>query len=201
MKKILHLFSYLFHPLFVPVFASLFYLFLNGERFENKEKLFVLFQISVITIIIPILTYLLLRSLGKVDSIMIYELAQRKIPLLLQCFLIITLVRNNITIERYPELHFFFLGALLSTLVALLLLFVKVKASLHLLAISALTIFIIGLSVHLNMPNTNLIAFLILTNGLVATSRIEMKAHTMKELLIGFVVGITPQLLLLYLWL
>lgn len=201
MKKILPFFSYLFHPLFIPVYATLFYLFLNGNRFENKEKLFVLFQISIITIIIPILTYFLLRSLGKVDSIMIYELAQRKIPLLLQCFLIITLVRNNITIDRYPELHFFFLGALFSTLVALFLLFLKVKASLHLLAISALTIFVIGLSIHLKIPNTYSIAFLILINGFVASSRLEMKAHTVKELFIGLIVGVTPQLLLLYLWL
>ena len=108
---------------------------------------------------------------------------------------------GNITIDRYPELHFFFLGALLSTLASLLLLFLKIKASLHLLAISALTIFIIGLSIHLQIPNTFTIAFLILMNGFVASSRIEMKAHTIKELCIGLILGITPQLLLLYLWL
>jgi hypothetical protein len=201
LKKILPFFSYLFHPIFVPVFATLFYFFSYDNSFENKEKLFILFQISIITIVIPILTYLLLRSLNKVDSVMIFELSQRKIPLLLQCFLIITLIRNNITIDRYPELHFFFLGALFSTLTALLLLFFKIKASLHMMAISALTVFVIGLSVQLQVQNTFAIALLVFMNGVVASSRLEMKAHTNKELIIGFLSGVIPQVALWFLWL
>jgi acid phosphatase family membrane protein YuiD len=46
-----------------------------------------------------------------------------------------------------------------------------------------------------------LIAFLVLMNGFVASSRLEMKAHTPKELVIGFLLGIIPQLLLLRFWL
>jgi hypothetical protein len=38
-------------------------------------------------------------------------------------------------------------------------------------------------------------------NGFVASSRLEMKAHTPRELLIGFIWGITPQLFLLPYWL
>ena len=40
--------------------------------------------------------------------------------------LMILLIKKTITIEYYLELHFFFLGALLSTLVTLLLLFAKI---------------------------------------------------------------------------
>jgi hypothetical protein len=129
------------------------------------------------------------------------EISERKIPLVIQCFLLILLVRKSITVDRYPELHFFFLGALLSTLIALLLIFAKTKASLHMVAISALTVFVIGLSMHHHTPNPFSIALLILMNGFVASSRLEMKAHTIKELVIGFLLGITPQILLLYLWL
>jgi len=38
-------------------------------------------------------------------------------------------------------------------------------------------------------------------NGLVASSRLMMKAHSNKELLIGFLCGIIPQIGLLYVWL
>jgi hypothetical protein len=38
-------------------------------------------------------------------------------------------------------------------------------------------------------------------NGVVASSRLEMKAHTVKELVIGFVLGIIPQVLLFRFWL
>ena len=115
--------------------------------------------------------------------------------------MIILLIRKSITLDRYPELHFFLLGGLLSTLLALILLFLNSKASLHTIAISSLTVFIIGLSLHLQLQNTFIITVLILLNGFVASSRLEMKAHTNKELVIGFILGALPQLLLLVLWL
>ena len=201
MKKILPIFSYVFHPIFIPVMAGLFYLFLNESNFATQEKLFVFFQLLIVTVCIPMLFFLLLRALGRIDSIMVAEVSQRKIPLILHCFLIILLVRKSITLDRYPELHCFFLGALLSTIIALLLLFFNIKASLHMIAISALTIFVIGLSLHFQIQSTYSIAFLILLNGLVASSRLEMEAHTNKELIIGFLFGSISQLLLLFLWL
>lgn len=201
MKKILPPFSYIFHPIFIPVFAVLFYFFINESYFTNPEKYFVLFQIVVITILLPVLFFFLLRAAGAVDSIMISEIAQRKIPLVIQSFLTILLLRKSITLNRFPELHFFFLAGLLSTVLALILLFFRIKASLHMVAISAFTVFVIGLSLHHQTRNIIVIAFLILLNGFIASSRLEMKAHTVKELVIGFLLGIIPQLLLLKFWL
>ncbi|WP_413999918.1 hypothetical protein ACMDB5_05005 [Flavobacterium sp. W1B] len=201
MKKILPLFSYIFHPIFISVYATLLYLFANSSYFANQEKYFVLFQVIIITILIPILFFFLLRYTGKISSIMVPGLSERKIPLVIQCFLIIFLVRKSISITRYPELHFFFLGTLLSTMIALILLFVKTKVSLHMIGISALTLFVFGLSLHYQTQDIYTIAFFILMNGLVASSRIEMKAHTIKELIFGLLLGSIPQMLLMYLWL
>ena len=69
------------------------------------------------------------------------------------------------------------------------------------MAISSLTVFVIGLSIHLQMQNIVTITILILLNGIVASSRLEMQAHTNKELMLGFVLGAIPQILLLYIWL
>lgn len=167
----------------------------------TKEKYFVLLQVAIITILLPILFFMGLRSTGKISSAMAPLISERKIPLVLQCFLIIFLVRINITIERYPELHFFFLGALLSTLIALLLLFAKIKASLHMVGISALTFFVLGLNLHFQTQNVFSLLFLILMTGFVASSRLEMNAHTPKELILGFLIGVVPQVLLMYVWL
>jgi hypothetical protein len=49
------------------------------------------------------------------------------------------------------------------------------------ISISSLTVFIIGLSLHFQNPNTVLITVLLLLNGFVASSRLEMKAHTNTE--------------------
>jgi len=200
-KRIFPFFSYLFHPVFIPIYATLFYLFSNHSYFLNKEKYLVLLQVTVITFIIPIMFFFLLRLTGKITSIMVPELSERKFPLVIQCFLIILLVRKSITLELYPELHFFFLGALVSTLIALSLLFFNTKVSLHMMGISALAFFVFGLSLHHHNPNTLLIIFLVLMNGFVASSRLTMKAHTPKELIIGVLLGSIPQILLLLIWL
>ena len=150
---------------------------------------------------IPLALYYLLRFTGKVDSIMIADLEQRKIPLVFQSFLIILLLRKSIPLEHYPELHFFFIGALFSTLVALGLLYAKFKASLHMLAISALTVFVFGLNIHLQAGNIVAVPFLLLMNGFVASSRLVMKAHTPKEIIIGILLGSIPQIAFLFLWL
>jgi hypothetical protein len=201
LKKILPLFSYIFHPILIPVYATLFFLFSNHSYFFNSEKYLVLLHVSIITLLIPLIFFFILRATGKIGSIMAPLLSERKIPLVIQTFLIILLVRKSITIERYPELHFFLLGALFSTLIALLLLFVKTKASLHMMGISALTIFVLGLSMHFQTQNLFAIAFLTVMNGFVASSRLVMKAHTSRELNIGLLIGIVPQILFLYLWL
>jgi hypothetical protein len=201
LKKTLPFFSYLFHPIFIPVYAAVFYFFGDDSYFTNPEKYFAILQIVIITIVLPILFYFALRSLGKVDSVMVSEISQRKTPLIILCFLILFLIRKSITLDHFPELYFFFLGGLLSSFAALLLLFINIKASLHMVAISTLTIFVIGMSIHNQTRNINLIAFLVFMNGVVASSRLEMNAHTPKELIIGFLLGIVPQLLFFRFWL
>jgi hypothetical protein len=201
LKRILPLFSYILHPIFISMYATLFYLYCKEDIFTNQEKYFVLFQILIITILVPVLFFLLLKSTGHVNSVMVHETSQRKIPLILQCFLYILLVKRSIVITRYPELHFFFLGALFSTIIALICSLFKIKASLHMVAISGFAIFVIGLNIHLQMQNPYWSALLILLTGIVASSRLEMNAHTPKEILLGLSIGVFPQLLFLYLWL
>jgi hypothetical protein len=58
--------------------------------------------------------------------------------------------------------------ALMSTLIALVLLFFKTKASLHMVGISG-TLFYFGLNLF-NNKNTILFALLIFINGLIASS-------------------------------
>jgi len=181
--------------------AAFFYFLFHFSNFRIEEISSVLLQITIITIVVPTALLLIMRSMGMVDSFMIPNVSQRKIPLILQSFLIILLIRKSITIESYPELHFFFLGALSSTLIALLFLFANIKASLHMLGISALTAFVFGLNIHLQANATYLVPLLVLITGFVASSRLEMNAHSPKELVIGLLIGNIPQLLLLFLWL
>jgi len=194
-------FSYFFHPIFIPLFGTLLYLFISPNYFEIHQKYLILLQVGIITILVPISFFYLLQSLGKIDSVMLSEISQRKIPLFIQAFLITILIQKGITQDRIPELFFFFLGGLISTLLAFILLFVKIKASIHMIGISSLTIFTIGLSLHSQINILNTISIVIILNGIIAASRFEMKAHTIKELVFGFLLGLVPQTVLLPFWL
>jgi len=132
---------------------------------------------------------------------MLSDISQRKTPLLMQIALTVILISKSITLDRFPELFYFFFGAICSTLVAYVLLFLKIKASIHMIAISALSFFVIGLSVHFELNSTFIIASLFLLTGIIASSRLVMKAHTGKELVIGYSAGMLPQILLWYFWL
>ena len=201
MKKILPIFSYIFHPIFIPILGTFFYLKFDDGTITPFQGFLLLFQIVIITFLLPLAFFYMLRTFGKVDNIMLSETSQRKIPLLLQMVLTIVLLKQSVTIERFPELFYFFLGGLISTMIAFALLFPKVKSSIHMIGISAVTFFVIGLSLHTQINSVFLIAALFILNGLIASSRLAMKAHTMKELAIGFTIGILPQLFLWNYWL
>ena len=201
MNKTLPLFSYIFHPLFVSVYAVLIFFLFGETYFRYNEIYLILIQIMIITIFIPVTFYYLLLSLGKVDSIMLANTAQRKIPLLIHAVLLFILIKKSITMANCPELFFFFFGSFVSTILALLLLFVGVKASLHMIGMTALTVFTIGISLHFAVRMIFIITMLLICNGFVATSRLEMKAHTYQELFLGSLIGSIPQVVFLYFWL
>ena len=132
---------------------------------------------------------------------MLEDTAQRKLPLLIHAVLLIILIRQSITIEHFAELHFFFLGSLVSTTLALIMLYFNYKVSLHMIGITGLTIFTIGMSLHFQSRMIGIIFLLLLLSGLVGSSRLVMKAHSNKELVLGTLIGIVPQIGLFVLWL
>jgi membrane-associated phospholipid phosphatase len=58
-----------------------------------------------------------------------------------------------------------------------------------------------GISLHYHIRFVNMIAFFIMAVGAVATSRLYMHAHSMKEIIAGIVIGALPQIALWYYWL
>ena len=132
---------------------------------------------------------------------MLTETSQRKAPLLVQISLTAVLIQKSVTIDRFPELYFFFLGGIISTIIALIFVLANIKASIHMIAISALTFFAIALSIHHQENCIAIVAILFLISGLVATSRLYMKAHTLTELILGYTFGMLPQLVLWWFWL
>ncbi|AXT57760.1 hypothetical protein J8L88_10630 [Aquimarina sp. MMG015] len=201
MNFLLKSISYIFHPILMPIAGSVIY-FITAPRFIPENIIQAkIFGLVVVTILIPIVLYFFLRTIGVVTSIHLEDVKQRKIPLLLQSLILLLVVKMIIDAYNYPELYFFFLGALLSSLTAIFIVFFDIKASLHMIGSGAVTMFTIALSIHFETNLILLIAAMIFANGLVATSRLHYKAHTNLELTLGFLIGVIPQLTLINFWL
>lgn len=168
---------------------------------ETSAIMLISFQIAIVTIFIPICVFFLLRSLGKAESVMLGNVSERRLPLLIMAILLFILIKRSVIFEYYPELYFYFLGTLASTLIALAFSILKVKASLHMMGIGSLTVFVIILSTLYSFNLIYVIAGLFLVSGLIASSRLVMNAHTQTELIIGYLIGILPQIIIGYVYL
>lgn len=200
MKKFLAFFTYIFHPIFIPVYATLFY-FLIANSFFYKHEIYLTFiQVLILTVLLPLSLFYLLRSLGFLKSKM-YESKERRLPLAIYALLLLALIKYSLSIVVIPELYYYFLGTLISTVIALALLLTGHKASLHMIAISSFTLFIISISAYYHIRFLNLIAFFIVCSGMVASSRLQAKENSLGEVILGTLVGIIPQVGLWFIWL
>ncbi len=200
MKKTLSIFSYVFHPLLLPVMVTLFYFYFGTSYFLFKEIYIVIAQVVILTVVVPLLFFSLLYTLKRIDSIMIADINQRKIPLLIQFFLFFYLIKSIIRIEYFPELYFCILASICSIFLAFVLLFIKQKASLHMIGVSSFLVFVILLSLHSQANFIFWIIFLVLVCGAVASSRLYLGAHNSRELIMGTLIGVIPQVVFGYFW-
>lgn len=201
MSTLLKSISYIFHPLLMPFLGVVFY-FSKSPRFipipiRNAK----LFSLVLLTILLPILLYFLLKTLKKVTSINLASTKERIIPLAVNCIIIFFVIQRVFPQNEIIELYFFFIGILLSTLSCLMLALLNFKASIHMIASAGILLFFIALSIHFNININGILILMFIITGAIATSRLHLNAHTNIELLIGFFIGLFPQLIMLNYWL
>lgn len=193
--------SFIFHPLIMPLLGVIFY-FSKTPRFIPEPVMKAkLFSIVILTIILPILLFFLLKTINKVDSIYLKSTRERLIPLFINCIIISLILIRVLKPNEIVELYYFFLGILFSTLGCLVFAIFKIKASIHMIASSGFFMFAVALGIHYQININGTIALMMIILGAIATSRLHLKAHNNKELLIGLFIGLIPQLILLTYWL
>ena len=160
-----------------------------------------LFAVAIVTLLIPIITFFLLKNLGIINSIHLETIKERKVPLMIQCILLLLIIKMVFDAYDSPELYYFFVGILFSAIAALLMVILKVKVSLHQIGIAGITMFLIVLSIHFKINVLPWISAFFFFNGWVASSRLHTESHSYLELIIGFFIGLIPQLIVVNFWL
>ncbi|OIQ29378.1 MAG: hypothetical protein BM564_06690 [Bacteroidetes bacterium MedPE-SWsnd-G2] len=198
---ILRSFSYIFHPIIMPLLGVIFYFSKTRRYIPESIVEAKVFSILILTVVLPILLYFLLKTLKKITGPNLETVQERVLPLLISCGVTLLILFRVFPITEIEELYFFFLAVLISTMSCLILAKLGFKASIHMLGCSGFLMFVIALSLHFKINFNGTIALMSIISGAVATSRLHMKAHTVPELIIGILLGMIPQLILLNYWL
>ncbi|MFS4455926.1 hypothetical protein [Maribacter sp. 2304DJ31-5] len=193
--------SYLFHPLFIPIAGTMVYFIITPKYSSLEIQSGNVLPIFILTVIIPIIAYFILRNLGIVSSVFMPSLAERKYPMYIHISLLILILYKVIPNNYITELYFFFVGLIGAAFASLFLLFFNYKASLHMVGAGGLFMYLVSLSIHFETNVIMPISLFTLIIGVVATSRLYLRAHTKPELLIGLFIGLISQLLTVKFWL
>ena len=142
--------AYIFHPLLMPLIGARLYFGLTPRFIEPHVINTKTYAIVIITILIPLISFFLLKNLGLIKSINLKEVQERKFPLMIQILLILVIIKLVFNSYQSPEMHYFFVGILFTTISALVLVIFNFKVSLHQMGVAGVTMFLIALSIHFN---------------------------------------------------
>jgi len=196
--KLTQLISILLHPMFMPLLAlHLTLLVLPSLAFTLSHNLVLIYGILVFsTMILPLASIFWLMRKGKVSSLEMSNHKERPLPLfkaviwmsfgyyLLQNLLFYT-----------PILKAELLGAIIIILIAAIVSKFW-KISLHLMGIGG----VVGVFIALQVIHGDflyLLLLFILLSGLLGVARIKQKAHNYAQVYVGFLVGLSVELITL----
>jgi hypothetical protein len=176
------------------MYGAILYFFLTNNSNYLAEMYLTCIQIFILTILLPISFYSLLKILKKIKSFTEATLEERRLPIFIQLVLLYLLLRFTVLETHFPELFKFFQAGFISAFLVFISVLFRFKASLHMIGCTSLAVFVLMFTSYLEIAALNTVALLILCMGFLASSRLFMKAHTPIELIAGMLLGGLPQL-------
>ena len=200
-RMLAHLFSYLFHPLFIPGYVTAFLLYVHPYAFAgfgDKLKLLRLISVVLLTAFFPAFSVFLLRRLGFADSLFLRTRKERIIPYIISMFFYFWIFYVSRNLQGSPPLFVTFLLGLFISSIAALMANIYFKVSMHAMGMGGLFAFFVMLSMEGSFPMGIYVSLTLLISGLVCTSRMIVSNHYPFEIYVGFLLGIFCELVALF---
>ncbi|MDB4236994.1 hypothetical protein N9810_02715 [Flavobacteriaceae bacterium] len=188
--------STILHPIVLPTLGVFLYFVFVSQSFEKRLQLIVLGLVFALTYVVPVLLLLFLRNFGFIRDFQVSTIKERRFPVIFMIFLLYFLGNTIIQIPTIRNLGILFYGTSLSLTCIYVLFSVKLKSSLHLVSMGNMIGFFLIMTNLNSLSMLPIIILLVLLSGILASSRLYLKAHTPVELLIGFSLGIVCQFIL-----
>ena len=184
-------FSWLFHPLLMPMYAA--FILFNTNNYlaytvPLPAKKIIFLIVFTITYLLPSLTSILLLSRKKINSLYMNETRERRIPFLITC---VYYVICFYVLQKIPMAHIFGYAILGASVVILLCFFInlKWKISIHTAGIGGLMGLLFAFSQQMQFNFLIPIVIIAIVAGAVGTARLLMDAHVPSQIYMGFIAG------------
>lgn len=200
MKLLSHLLSWVFLPLFMPLFGLLIAMYVpsSPESLVSNDSLYlmveqnkwvVLFMFFVFSTVAPGLSFVILRALNVITTIDMESKRERLIPMLIMLayclllyFLFLVKAHNNILPKYVYALPL--AGVFVTASFTLINRWIKI--SLHAGGAGILSGFIFAYSIEQAQFQFWTIIFVILASGLTIMARLFLRKHTPTEVYVGW---------------
>lgn len=193
--------SYLFHPLFIPVYVTAFLLFIHPYAFAGmapKQKITTLGAVFFSTAFLPAFAVLLMRALGFIKSVHLNTQRERIIPYVaaITFYFWIWYVFHNL--QDIPVYFVQFLLGVFLAVSAAWLFNIRYKISMHATGVGGLVMYFLFLTFGQREETALYLAIAFIIAGLVCTARFIASDHTAREIYSGLVVGALCQIIAVY---
>ena len=190
--------SYMFHPVFIPVYTVLFLLYILPDvfaGFTKWEKTLVLLQALLMYGFFPLVTVLLLKALKFIDSVYLNTQKDRIIPFI-ACgiwYFWIWYVWRNLP-DYHREVVILAMAIFLASSIGLMG-NIYMKISMHAIAMGVVMSFMMLLAFTQPLRFGVYISITLFITGLVCTARFIVSDHKPKEIYGGLLAGIAALLI------
>lgn len=191
MRFLAKIISYLFHPLWMPLYVVLIFWEMDSRvHFFTQSSVwfYILLVVMINSVIIPILMFWMMKRLSIISSLEMEYQKDRVYPFLITGIFYVTtwLVFYNFGI--LDLIAYLFIVAAVLVFIALIV-NVFWKISIHSMSMGAMSVFIIYMtSVHFISTSwpTYLVVFI---SGLVGYARLKLGSHNPSQVYVGFLSG------------
>lgn len=198
------LISIILHPLLMLFYLLFLINLINPYEFvsfQGTDKHILYFQVIVSTIVLPGIAIIMMYSLGLLSSIELDSSKERIFPFIATAIFYLWLFANLVFNPMIPRLfNILIFGAIIALFLSMVInLFIKL--SIHSLSMASLLTGVIMMYLEwLNLYSRDfifsqksmilLIVLIIFLTGLVGTARLQLNVHTLKEVYIGYLIGV-----------
>ena len=191
-KNIAKLVSFIFHPVFIPIYVMGFLLYVHPyvfAGFNSWNKKIVLIQSLAMFTFFPLVTVLLLRGLKFIDTIYLKTQRDRIIPYTACMIWYFWVAYVWFNLPDFPIEPVYYAGGIFIASFAGLMGNVVMKVSMHTVALGVSLTFLFILAFTGEISFGIYLAVAVLIAGLVSTARLLSSDHTNKEIYTGLVLG------------